>query len=89
MGYVFCFLVWILGAGFIWVAYFDPDFPYLPPGSDALVLFVTGAMGATLQWALGTATSSQSARQSAHAVDAGKQAALAMPGQELPPDPRG
>lgn len=89
MGYAFCFLVWILGAGFIWVAYFDPAFPYLPAGSDALVLFVTGAMGATLQWALGTATSSMTARQSTRAVDAGKQAALAVPGQQQePPDPR-
>ena len=71
LGYLVVFVVLGLGSKFLWTAYFDPDFPYLPAGSDALVLFVTGTMGACIQWALSTATSALTARQGRQAYGQG------------------
>jgi hypothetical protein len=70
LGYVVVFLVIGLGSKFLWTAYFDPDFPYLPEGSDALILFVTGTMGAAIQWALSTASSALTGRQHDRATQA-------------------
>ena len=70
LGYIFAAFILVAGSGFIWVAYFEPSLPYLPEGSDALVLFVTGAMGAAIQFVFSQAAASQATR-----------AALSMPGQ--------
>lgn len=71
LGYLVVLIVLLLGTGFIWVAYFEPSLPYLPEGSDALVLFVTGTMGACIQWALSTATAALTGRQAGAAFSQG------------------
>ena len=71
LGYGIVLLVLGFGAWFVYEAYFDPDVPYLPAGSDALVLFVTGSMGACIQWALSTATAAMTGRQSDRAYRQG------------------
>jgi hypothetical protein len=71
LGYLVVFVVLVLGSKFLWTAYFDPDYPYLPEGSDALVLFVTATMGGCIQWALSTATSVLTGRQAGNAFHQG------------------
>lgn len=66
VGFGFAAFVLLAGSWFIWLAYFEPSTPYLPEGSDALVLFVTGAMGAAIQFVFGQVASAQGAR---HALD--------------------
>ena len=70
LGYLIVLIVLALGSKFLWTAYFDPEYPYLPEGSDALVLFVTGTMGACIQWALSTASSALTGRQHDRATQA-------------------
>lgn len=78
-GMAFATMVWLLGYQFYYWAYFDPDKPYLPQGSDQVINSVSAMMNGsqTLIAAIVTAIVTWKVASKSH--EAGKEAGLAQP----------
>lgn len=86
-GMAFATMVWILGYQFYYWAYFDPQYAYLPEGSDQVVNAIAGAMNGaqTLIAAIVTAIVTWKVASKSH--EAGKDAGLAVPtGSQVTPE---
>lgn len=85
-GMAFATLVWLLGYQFYFWAYFDPDKPYLPEGSELVINAMAGTMNGaqTLIAAIVTAVVTWKVASKSH--EAGKEAGLATsPSHDEPP----
>ncbi len=80
LGMAFAAMVWLLGYQFYYWAYFDPQYNYLPEGSEQVVNSVSAAMNGaqTLIAAIVTAIVTWKVASKSH--EAGKIAGLAQPG---------
>lgn len=75
--------IWLLGYQFLYWAFFDPDKPYLPEGSETVIVFVTGSMGAAFALVSLVATAVVTYKVAQKSMQAGQDAALAQPGQTV------
>ena len=72
--------IWLLGYQFLFWAFFDPDKPYLPEGSETVIVFVTGSMGAAFALVSLVATAVVTYKVAQKSMQAGSDAALSSPG---------
>lgn len=79
--------IWLLGYQFLFWAFFDPEKPYLPEGSDTVIVFVTGSMGAAFALVSLVATAVVTYKVAQKSMDAGRDAALSIPGAPVGSQP--
>jgi ABC-type Fe3+ transport system permease subunit len=80
-GFIFATMIVLGGFQFFYWAFFDLSLPALPQDAKEVVLFVIGAMTASFTFVFATVTAIVVAWIQQRATNAGKEAALAMPGQ--------
>lgn len=71
--------IWLLGYQFLFWAFFDPDKPYLPEGSETVIVFVTGSMGGAFALVSLVATAVVTYKVAQKSMQAGSDAALSLP----------
>lgn len=72
--------VWVGGYQFLFWAFFDPDKPYLPEGSETVIVFITTAMGSAFSLVSLVVTAVVTYKVAQKSMDAGRDAALSVPG---------
>jgi len=82
-GMGFALLIWLLGYQFLYWSYFDPDKPYLPDGSEIVINFVTGSMGAAFALVAASVTAVITWKVAQKSMRAGQDAALSGPDNNI------
>lgn len=80
VGLAFAAGTWLFGYQFLYWAFFDLTKPYLPEGSETVIVFVTGSMGAAFALVSLVVTAVVTYKVAQKSMQAGQDAALSTPG---------